>query len=357
MNKICVICNKAMSAGHTYREHKLKYKDYYDTYLKSNNDGICVVCGKPTVWDRTHYKETCSKQCAARNPARQEKIRKTNLERYGVENVYQIESIKQRSIETNRNKSNECLYCHTPCGNKYFCSDKCKNLYKESGKSYNNREQAKQTCIEQFNGKMNSGAWETRRKNIEYFAKLNNCTSIKTLVQKYGQGWLKLNLPKIMLNRQNSFISNEYIPSIEDYISKKHVNLKSNFETYIMNNLYYTGKITHNNRRIISPKELDIYLPDLKLAIEFNGTYWHAEERQNNIFIHREKSIDCHNLGIRLIHIFEFEDLDEQIYKVNQLINGTDLFEQTFTKNSLLDIPTTDPTIIYKDDKNTIYSA
>ena len=77
-----------------------------------------------------------------------------------------------------------------------------------------------------------------------------------------------------------------------------------------------SNKVTHQNiggkigyiMREINPKELDIYIPDLKLAIEYNGTYWHAEERQNNIYIHREKSISCHNLNIRLIHIFEFEN-------------------------------------------------
>lgn len=159
------------------------------------------------------------------------------------------------------------------------------------------------------------------------------------------------------MNRQNTFISNEYLPQIIEYSSKKHVNLKSKAESYILDHLEYNGQIQPNNRKIINPKELDIYIPDLKLAIEFNGIYWHAEERQNNIYIHREKSILCHNKGIRLIHIFEFEDLDEQIYKVNQLIIGNDLFESTFTKHSLLDVPKSEPMIIYKDNKSTVYSA
>ena len=40
---------------------------------------------------------------------------------------------------------------------------------------------------------------------------------------------------------------------------------------------YYNRKILFNDRLIIKPKELDIYLPDVKLAFEFNGLYSHNE--------------------------------------------------------------------------------
>ena len=34
------------------------------------------------------------------------------------------------------------------------------------------------------------------------------------------------------------------------------------------------------NKKIINPYELDIYLPDSKLAFEFNGLYWHSESQK-----------------------------------------------------------------------------
>ena len=34
-----------------------------------------------------------------------------------------------------------------------------------------------------------------------------------------------------------------------------------------------------SNRKLIAPKELDIVVPSLKLAIEFNGVYWHSDRR------------------------------------------------------------------------------
>lgn len=38
----------------------------------------------------------------------------------------------------------------------------------------------------------------------------------------------------------------------------------------------FNGSIIKNTRKIIPPYELDIFLPDIKLAIEFNGNYDHA---------------------------------------------------------------------------------
>ena len=86
---ICEICGKEMEKQHTWKKHRMHYKDYYDKYLKIETDGICLVCGQPTNWNRTHYNETCSNKCACKNPLRNEKIKRTNLERYGVENIYQ----------------------------------------------------------------------------------------------------------------------------------------------------------------------------------------------------------------------------------------------------------------------------
>ena len=42
---------------------------------------------------------------------------------------------------------------------------------------------------------------------------------------------------------------------------------------------YYKGEIQSNNRQILNYKEIDLYLPELKFGIEFNGMYWHREEK------------------------------------------------------------------------------
>lgn len=65
-----------------------------------------------------------------------------------------------------------------------------------------------------------------------------------------------------------------------------------------------------NDRKILKGYELDIYIPERKIAIEYNGLYWHSELKKDKNY-HLNKTIECEKQGIRLIHIFE----DEWLYK------------------------------------------
>jgi very-short-patch-repair endonuclease len=76
--------------------------------------------------------------------------------------------------------------------------------------------------------------------------------------------------------------------------------------------LFENIKTLKNNRKIINPYELDIYIPELKLAFEFNGLYWHNELNKENNY-HLNKTEMCENKGIQLIHIWE----DDWLYKKN----------------------------------------
>jgi len=69
----------------------------------------------------------------------------------------------------------------------------------------------------------------------------------------------------------------------------------------------YLGEILLNDRKILQGKELDIVLPELKLAIEFNGLYWHSESKGKDKNYHLNKTIEAEKAGYRLIHIFEHE--------------------------------------------------
>jgi hypothetical protein len=97
-------------------------------------------------------------------------------------------------------------------------------------------------------------------------------------------------------------------------------------------------------------------LPDLKLAIEYNGKWYHSVNAGTPKDYHLHKSLLCRDKGIRLIHIYEFEDIDKQKFLLKELILGTDKYPKNdFNKNSLLDaIPK--PTKIY-DNGYTIYGA
>lgn len=83
---------------------------------------------------------------------------------------------------------------------------------------------------------------------------------------------------------------------------------------FIKNN--FDGEILTNIKTIIKPSELDIYLPDLKLAFEFNGLYWHSESQKGKHY-HYKKTNRCKDINIELLHIWE----DDWVYK-NDIIKS-----------------------------------
>ena len=71
-------------------------------------------------------------------------------------------------------------------------------------------------------------------------------------------------------------------------------------------------KVISKNKDIISPYELDIYVPDKKIAIEYNGLRWHSEKFGKDKNYHLNKTELCQKQGIQLIHIFEDEWICKQ---------------------------------------------
>jgi hypothetical protein len=69
-----------------------------------------------------------------------------------------------------------------------------------------------------------------------------------------------------------------------------------------------------NTKRVIAPKELDIYIESMNLAIEFNGEYFHSDVCKPKTY-HAQKWVDCNEQGIRLIQIFgdEFKNKPDLI--------------------------------------------
>lgn len=83
--------------------------------------------------------------------------------------------------------------------------------------------------------------------------------------------------------------------------------------------------------------ELDIFLPEYNVAIEFNGIYYHSTARNSNINYHKEKTDACLEKGIFLLHIFEddFNAKKDLIFaRIQQLIEKSEpiLSEQTEVK-------------------------
>ena len=77
----------------------------------------------------------------------------------------------------------------------------------------------------------------------------------------------------------------------------------------------YAPTVLHD-RTLLRPRELDIYLPSKKLAVEYCGMYWHSagdEEQDRTLRTkHWQKYKDCAAQGVRLITLFESEWLERK---------------------------------------------
>ena len=73
------------------------------------------------------------------------------------------------------------------------------------------------------------------------------------------------------------------------------------------------------NRSLIYPYEIDIYIPSLKIGIEYNGLLWHSQKYNKDKNYHLNKTESCKKQGIKLIQIFEDEYLNHKNIVLNKL--------------------------------------
>lgn len=233
-----------------------------------------------------------------------------------------------------------CLLCNEPThfygidrGYNKYCCKSCQVKAQGNGKKINH-----------------INMWNIRRQHIIDYEKANNCTHITKLIDLYGRDWQRLNIPIIHVSKMYQYVDNKYLDIIKSF-KYKPMSGRSHKEKNILKYINYNGKILENTKAIISPLELDLYFPELKLAVEYNGTWYHSLEAGMVKDYHLRKSIMCRNKGIRLIHIYEFEDFSIQIYKLNSLLNRIDLYdEKDFNKNNFGKIPK--PVLIYTSKRN-----
>lgn len=267
-----------------------------------------------------------------------EKIKQTLLDKYGVDNVMDVPEFKAKVAETVKQNLEENpnywaeiqektkatkieKYGSLELANKISKEKREKTCLEKYGstsplKNEQVKQKIKNTIREKYGVEDNISQREghaermkaTIDRKAEIFEKENNCTRLTTLIEKYGQGWLKLDLP-LLKSKSYCFVSNEYLPQIKEYYRIGHSNV-SHTEKEILEFIksVYKGEVLENARNILKPYtyELDMYIPEKKVAIEYNGDFWHCSENKEKKY-HETKSKICEEYGIRLIHIYECE--------------------------------------------------
>ena len=254
----------------------------------------------------------------------QDKIVKNVKAKYGVDNVFQSEQIKAKIKQT--------------CLKKYGVENAVQS--QEVQNKY------KQTCLKKY-GVSNisqSQLWKTKVQetyqkhyNSDYYFQSNNfkklrndreiknlLSSLKDKIDNYKDLTCEF-LTKYIIEKNNELVFDVkacethfgirypiikrikrcFNINVPNYVERE---ARSADERELFNWIPCNNKIS-NDRKIIYPNELDIVLPDYKLAIEYNGVYWHSDFYKEENY-HLEKTLKCQNQGYQLFHIFESDDID-----------------------------------------------
>lgn len=286
----CCICNKEFGIKgfpeHVKRKHKLTSREYYDTYLKTENDGKCIQCGNATDFHTISlgYKKHCCRECAAKTGTKEaqktclrkygvntpfksneikEKIKNTNLERYGAENAFASKVIQEKIKKINlerygvenvslskeiRDKANKTNLERYGAENVY-ASEYGKQKMKETNlKRYGVeiassskiiQERVNRTCKERYGGR-----WCASQEILEktFLTQKKNGTINTSKTEKELEVELRKIFPDLKTQYKSEvypFACDYYIPSLDLYIE-------------------YNGFITHNRRFFDKDNKEDI---------------------------------------------------------------------------------------------------
>jgi hypothetical protein len=322
----------------------------------------CLICNKQ-IDDFSRV--CCSPQCVAKNEGAikkrkctnkrrygveyavksktvQDKIKETNRERYGVDNPLSSKEIRDRIEKTNKERYGS----YSPFSDKNVQKKSQKSIFQKYGvengfQSYEIKEKIKETSRERYgvehpfqnkeiqmkmkrtmlerygnesysathNGKerirlgniSNFGAdnYSRRHKELDFWKR----ASERTFWERFVDRNMSINETSLALKVSPSYVQKQFqrynLPPPISFVSKE--------EKEILNeilNIKNDVELIQQDRKVINPYELDIFLPDNNLAIEYNGTYWHSRKER---WYHQEKTLKCHEKNISCLQIYEYE--------------------------------------------------
>jgi very-short-patch-repair endonuclease len=130
--------------------------------------------------------------------------------------------------------------------------------------------------------------------------------------------------------------------TVYDYLNLHGVEFdsgRSGHEKEIENFINDLGFDTRNSvRDLISPYEIDIYIPSKNIAIEFNGIFWHSSRFKDKDY-HQKKSLLCKENGFQLIHIWEDDWINNSDVIKKKIVAKLGLSDRIYARNTSVCIP------------------
>lgn len=273
----------------------------------------CKCCGKLTSFNNfvSGFKETCSNSCSVKlNKQKQEVTRKQNTQEK-VKNLSTIDIVnglysgvlqiqKWREIEKLKQyrtiRSLDQLYKHVVLGLDQLCpycnkvldidhrtklTRKCTCSTKQERLVIDNKHLGNKDFLEFI-----------IRNNLHYYSGSKNKIILSIYFSKFKKE------SDNFMEQLNIDCSKYGIPFFGYFSSTS----KAEYEILEFIRSVYSGEIKNNDRSL--GKEIDIYIPEKKLGIEFNGLYWHSSAVKENDY-HLKKTELAESKGIQLLHIYE----------------------------------------------------
>jgi hypothetical protein len=285
--KAAALCDKKIAAAKRAKTNLLKYgvENVGQSAQAKAARAITYGNSEKVKQIKNKMQNTCQQRYNAKNPMQNIKIHqkqiKTLMNTYGVEYPIQLQLFKDKMQKTNI----------TRYGVPYVSQ---------------NAEIAKQIVMSKKNSMMNKfGRLHETQLHIsnESWNILHDDNKFASMLSKYGRTEMANKLG-VSVNLISVYHYNFGLKILHGNISSPEIE--------ISNWLNSLNIISKKDKTICDGKELDIYMPEYNLAIEHDGLFWHSEGRGKNKYYHFNKTIACANKNIELIHIFGDEWINSQ---------------------------------------------
>lgn len=291
--KTCILCGKEFQP--TTNAQKICSDTHYKT---------CVICGKQfeiNLYSKT--KETCSRKCTAKLRER------TMVERYGKPFAQQVDSIREKSIQTNLEKlgvAHPAMSEDILARMRKTCQDRYGVDTPFQMKDF--QEKATKTCRDRY--------------NVDYTSQIPGRTEKmqKTNLERYGglAPMCNADIQKRFSDRMMKEYGVPYYCMTEECRHAQKSTISSLNRKF--SELLLKSGISNGFEFSIDKYSYDIVIPDKKILIEIDPTCTHNIVNtpwSNHTDIvpayHRNKTECANNSGYHCIHVFDWDDWNKVV--------------------------------------------
>ena len=292
----------------------------FDGFIRGYRTYCSIKCSNESETKREKVEQTNLERYGCKAPAQSEEIKKKTreicLEKYGVENPLQLPEFKLKNAETHMRLYGGFGMASEISRKKYeeTCLEKYGTIYPSQTKKLIDK--TKQTNLERYGYTCNMNRPEIREKSKQALKNkskeshplLIDYTDVDNWICKCPHSECTKCKEKVYYTRRSIQLDRErdktelctrLLPIGDDGTKNTSI------EIFVRNILDELGiEYITNDRTILKPKELDIYIPSKNIAIECNGVYSHSTLYKSTSY-HIDKFKSCRSQGIQLLSLWE----------------------------------------------------